>query len=156
MILSTCGDDDEKVKNKDKFSHIHDNTHWLQDDYDDEEYGFYVDKDYVLFYFDYYGGGINAADYDYCMKIPLKAGEYSDWYGEKYLLDVLKNKGDTLLLQFVYGVNADDAYFDSGEMELVVTGSILRMNYYYIEEDGSFDKEFFGSWIKSDGEVTDC
>ena len=88
-----------------------------------------------------------------CLKIPIKDGQFKDDYGYEYLLNVLVNKGDTLTLQFVeLPTSGDEVYWSAGEMDFVVRGNLLKVTMHYLEENGSFDTEEWGSYTKTDND----
>ena len=96
FFLFTCEDDGENVKEKDKFTTIHDKTYWSDGetggDYPWSE-GWYITKDQInIYYEETYDGEV----YKHCEKIPLKDGIFTDQDGYEHLLNILVNNQDTL------------------------------------------------------------
>tara|TARA_B100000427_G_C15493454_1_gene588716 strand:+ start:228 stop:767 length:540 start_codon:yes stop_codon:yes gene_type:complete len=155
FFLFSCEDDgSENVKEKDKFSTLNDQTLWYYKDTDPSdsyEEWFYVTKDNLYMYDKYNEGGVGE---EWCMKIPIKDGQYKDPDGYDYLLNVLKNEGDTLTLQFaeVPTTNVDDFYFGAGEIDFVTRGNILTVTMHYLESNGTFDSELWGNYTKTDND----
>jgi len=155
-LLFTCEDDGENVKEKDKFSTLNDKTLWYYkggaSSQEIWEEWFYITKDNIYMYekYDY----VEIDEDDWCMKIPIKDGQYKDWDGYDYLLNVLKNEGDTLTLQFaeVPSTNVDDFYFGAGEIDFVTRGNILKVTMHYLESNGTFDSEVWGNYTKTDND----
>ena len=156
FFLFTCGDDGEKVKDKDKFTSINDKTYWLDIDTEGDLTGYegwYFEKDNLYLYEqEIYDGETD----EWCMRIPLKDGQYKDSYGYDYLLNVLVNKEDTLTLQFVEvpgsSTDIDYMYFGAGEIDFVTRGNILTVTMHYLESNGSFDTEVWGNYTKTDND----
>ena len=154
FFLFSCEDDGENVKEKDKFSTINDKTYWLDVDNEGDVTGYegwYFEKDNLYMYAqETYGGETD----DWCMRIPLKDGQYKDSEGYDYLLNVLVNKEDTLTLQFaeVPGSTQDPyyMYFEAGEIDFITRGNILKVTMHYLESNGTFDTEEWGSYTKTD------
>ena len=149
FFLFSCEDDgSENVKDKDKFTSVHNKTFWMDADDDDME-AFYFTKDHLnMYYEETYDGSTSK----YCEKIPLKDGKFTDQEGYEYLLNVLVNKEDTLTLQFAHTGNTtnNDYYFAAGEMDFVVRGNLLKVTMHYLEENGEFDSEEWGTYTKTD------
>ena len=150
FFLFTCEDDgSENVKDKDKFTSVHDKTFW-KDSGNFSNEAFYFTKDHVYMYYEESENGVEWSKY--CEKIPIKDGKFTDQEGTEYLLNVLVNKEDTLTLQFAHtDNNVIDYYFGAGEMDFVVRGNLLKVTMHYLEENGEFDSEEWGGpYIKTD------
>ena len=160
FFLFTCEDDGENVKDKDKFTTLNDKTLWYlkdeeaADDYYEEWW--YFTNDNLYLYDNYVEPSSTANQNDqWCMKVPLKDGQYKDVDGYDYLLNVLKNEGDTLTLQFANipgATQTDYSYFGAGEIDFVTRGNILKVTMHYLESNGSFDTEVWGSYTKVDND----
>ncbi len=158
FFLFTCEDDGENVKEKDKFTSVHDKTFWMDtysETYNNQtdiwHEGFYFTKDYLNYYDFEDKDNINPS-YDYCDQIPIKDGNFTDQDGSTYLLNVLVNKEDTLTLQFAV-VEEDvpgETYWEAGELDFVVKGNLLTVTMHYLEENGTFDSEVWGTYTKTD------
>ena len=153
FFLFTCEDGGENVKEKDKFTTIHDKTYWSDGetggDYPWSE-GWYITKDQInIYYEETYDGEV----YKHCEKIPLKDGIFTDQDGYEHLLNILVNNQDTLTLQFANAGTTtinDESYWGAGEMDFVVRGNLLKVTVHYLEENGTFDSDDWGSYTKTD------
>ena len=153
FFLFTCDDEgSEDVKEKDKFTTINDKTFW----YSEGNYGYeswYIEKDNIYMYASEKEDQNSTNEEEWCLKIPIKDGQFKDDYGYEYLLNVLVNKEDTLTLQFVeLPTSGDEVYWSAGEMDFVVRGNLLKVTMHYLEENGSFDTEEWGSYTKTDND----